>query len=543
MSPRRTLLGFGAALLVVLGGVAWISTLALRLDRAALDAREKAAVEENVRLALWRLDSALLPLVSRESARSPAEYQSRSSSIRWQAEHVRLFFQLEPGGAIGSPELADPGRREEAARRLAELARKVPADRLLAALPASTAVNPAANPRLNFYPAGSTAQQEKNDNEWQVRSASVGNVYKQNKQAFVAGDAAPPAENVAELTPVWVSGELLLLRRARLGGPEVVQGAWLDWPEIPRVLPSTVADLLPAARVEPLARADEDPQRRLATLPLRLVPGPVEVKLDGQRSSVLLVLGVAWAGLLLAAAAVIALMAGTLALSERRAAFVSAVTHELRTPLTTLQTYSEMLVGGKITDPPKRQRYLETLHREALRLGHLVENVLAYSGIERGRRQSPVEPLAALALLARLAERLGARAAEAGLQLEVAPAPESLVLRGDAGAIEQILFNLIDNACKYGRRAGGRIHVSAAVVGSRVEIGVRDDGPGIPGDVLVRLFEPFSKSAEQAAGTAPGVGLGLALSRRLARAMGGDLRLDPAGPGAHLVLTLRAAAG
>lgn len=528
MSPRRTLAIFGAALGVVLAGVGWISATALRLDRAELEARRRAALEENVRLALWRLDTALLPLVARENARPAAEYRALPPGER--PEHTRLLFRVDRDGAIGTPE-----RGEHVAARLGELRGKLGAAELLAALPAAPPQNPA-NPRLATYPAGTTAQAQKSLNEWQMRSASLDNANVYSKRAPMR--MGKPAEELAALTPVWVGGELLLARRT---GRDEAQGVWLDWAGLERWLPTTVADLLPAARVEPLG-ADPDMQRRLAALPLRLVPGPVDVKLDERRASVGLVLAVAWAGLLLAACAVVALMAGTLSLSERRATFVSAVTHELRTPLTTLQAYSEMLVDGKIKDPDKQRRYLETLHREALRLAHLVENVLAYAGVERGRRGRAIERLEVAALFDRVAERLAGRAAGAGMTLEVAPPPPGLALAGDAGALEQILFNLVDNACKYAASATDRrILVDAAAGDAKVALRVRDHGPGIPPDVRRRLFSPFSKSAAEAAATAPGVGLGLALSRRLARAMRGDLALDPAAPGACFVLTLPAA--
>jgi signal transduction histidine kinase len=202
--------------------------------------------------------------------------------------------------------------------------------------------------------------------------------------------------------------------------------------------------------------------------------------------------------------------------------------------MTTLRSYSEMLVDGRITDPARRQHYLETLHREAVRLAHLVNNVLAYSGLERGRPAASLEPLPVGPLLERMRERLGARAADSGMALEL-DAPEGLVLRGDAGPIEQILFNLVDNAAKYG---AGRVSISAVAHGAKIELRVRDEGRGVSAEVRGRLFEPFSRSAEKAAGGVPGVGLGLALSRALARAMGGDLRLEPGAPGACFLLTL-----
>ena len=109
-------------------------------------------------------------------------------------------------------------------------------------------------------------------------------------------------------------------------------------------------------------------------------------------------------------------------------------------------------------------------------------------------------------------------------------------------AVEQILFNLVDNACKYAVPRGGtaiRVEVGRADGGAGLSfLRVRDDGPGVPPKEARRLFRPFHKSAHDAAHSAPGVGLGLALSRRLARSMGGDLRLDAGLGGACFVLTV-----
>jgi signal transduction histidine kinase len=120
-----------------------------------------------------------------------------------------------------------------------------------------------------------------------------------------------------------------------------------------------------------------------------------------------------------------------------------------------------------------------------------------------------------------LHEQLDARAADARLHVDVT-------------AVEQILFNLVDNACKYAAPATKSkvIHLEARLEKRRsVRIQVRDHGPGLSAGVARHLFQPFSKSADEAAHTAPGVGLGLALCRGLARSMGGELRLMPADAG------------
>jgi signal transduction histidine kinase len=107
-------------------------------------------------------------------------------------------------------------------------------------------------------------------------------------------------------------------------------------------------------------------------------------------------------------------------------------------------------------------------------------------------------------------------------------------------AVEQILFNLVDNACKYAAEATDKtVQLRVDALHDSVAFQVADHGPGIAPDQQRRLFRPFSKSAQQAAHSAPGVGLGLALSRRLARRMGGDLRYEPTDThGACFVLTL-----
>jgi signal transduction histidine kinase len=515
---RRAVLLFALALVVLLGGVGWISVTALRLERAEAEARRRAALEESVRLSLWRMDSAVLPILAREAEGGPL------------AERVLLRFRVEPDGSVTSlsesPEAAARVVRLAEVLRAAPLAGALPQAQELQRVVADGAKSPAPGAKLQ------DAQTYRNTQEWQARTKSALQASSYGKVAGNANDhdagSAPAGE---PLVPVFAGPELILARRSGAA----IEGSWLDWPALEAALLAEVKDLLPEARLERAASID-DGERRLAALPVRLVPGEVPLAAGGG-AQVGTILGVAWSGVLLAAGAVLALLLGALALSERRAAFVSAVTHELRTPLTTLRAYTEMLADGKIQSEEKRGRYLETLHRESVRLGHLVENVLSWARIEKGRGGERRERVELAALLERARERLETRTSEAGMTLELDAGPEGLACQADPAAVEQILFNLVDNACKYAAGAADRTIRVACAPG--VVVRVIDQGPGLPADARARLFQPFSRSAEKAAGSAPGVGLGLALCRRLARGMGGELVLEE-GAGTRFALRLRA---
>lgn len=203
-----------------------------------------------------------------------------------------------------------------------------------------------------------------------------------------------------------------------------------------------------------------------------------------------------------------------------------------------------MLAEGMVQDEDRKRQYLNTLCSEANRLGHLVENVLAYARLERGSARSRIESLSLGQLIDRVKPRLTQRAEQAGMTLQVEGSEETLqsVVHVDVPAVEQILFNLVDNACKYATPAASAdkiIHLEAFPDRKFAMLRVRDHGQGISEEGARRLFKPFSKSAHEAAHTAPGVGLGLALCRRLSRSMGGDLRLEPVVKnGASFVLSL-----
>jgi signal transduction histidine kinase len=189
--------------------------------------------------------------------------------------------------------------------------------------------------------------------------------------------------------------------------------------------------------------------------------------------------------------------------------------------------YSQMLADGMVPDDSARHEYLETLRRESDRLARVVESVLLYAHVEDGRGGTHRERLSAAALLDRVLPALGQRADAGAMELDIeAEDLEHCEVEVDVQAVEQILLNLVDNACKYAASAfDRRLHVKAAASKDQLEILFSDHGPGIPAAEEAAVFVPFRRAAAHMAGPIPGVGLGLALARGLARALGGDLEL------------------
>lgn len=365
-----------------------------------------------------------------------------------------------------------------------------------------------------------------------------------------AGPASPPQESLAEISvtrreriaktpesyrelsisslqPRWQQGkECFLMRRISDHGQVWVQGIWLDWNKLSAYLLESVADILPDASLAP-ADGREESYLTLAGIPAMLNQGNLPPMPANSLRTVWNSIAMAWFCGILALCGVIGFMIGLIRLSERRAVFVSAVTHELRTPLTTFNMYTEMLSSGLV--PKGREMdYVDILKNEAGRLTHLVDNVLSYARVEKNSVSLHLEKIPVPDLASGIIARISPRLASAGMdsQLSVVPELQLEAVMADMTAVEQIVYNLADNAAKYARFDGSILKVELKPEKRFLVIRVEDEGKGISGSLKGKLFRPFSRSAEEAAGKQPGVGLGLALSRELARSMGGDLCLE-----------------
>jgi two-component system phosphate regulon sensor histidine kinase PhoR len=210
-----------------------------------------------------------------------------------------------------------------------------------------------------------------------------------------------------------------------------------------------------------------------------------------------------------------------------RQEFVANVSHELRTPLSLIKSAAETLIDGGKNDPAITTRFLEIIDKHANRLTHLIDDLLLLARLDSGRVDLALQPvrLRAAAQEALDDAALIARARGVSFRNDV---PSELVAQADPERLRQVLSNLVDNAIKYGR-VDGNVAVRGRAIGSvRVELSVRDDGPGIPSEALVRIFERFYRVDKARSREQGGTGLGLAIVKNVVQAHGGEVRVESA---------------
>ncbi len=220
-------------------------------------------------------------------------------------------------------------------------------------------------------------------------------------------------------------------------------------------------------------------------------------------------------------------------LAQKKDDFISAVSHELRTPLTSIRMYAEMLEKGWVQSADKLAEYYRSLRTESERLSRLVENVLDFSRIQKGRKRYAFQlgdvntcVTDVIAMMRPYAEQHGFT-----IEVELAAGKE---MPFDKDAVTQIVVNLIDNAVKYARTAQDKtILLRTRREGRFTIIEVEDHGPGIPHRQRQKVFEQFYRYGaefQQNRSQTTGTGLGLALVKRFAEAHNGFVEIHSAQP-------------
>lgn len=199
-------------------------------------------------------------------------------------------------------------------------------------------------------------------------------------------------------------------------------------------------------------------------------------------------------------------------LTSLRADFISGVSHELRTPLAQIRLFAETLLYGRIRSREEYRRSLAIIVQESQRLSRLIENVLQLSRAERGRSSISLTLTRLDTLLDDIVDSFTPLASAKRMSIRRRIEP-GLTAPVDAGAIRQVILNLLDNAVKYGP-SGQTITVTARLLRDEARITVEDEGPGIANEHVARIWRPFYRVSKDGSNTG-GTGIGLAIVRQL----------------------------
>lgn len=223
--------------------------------------------------------------------------------------------------------------------------------------------------------------------------------------------------------------------------------------------------------------------------------------------------------------------------SEAKAQLLAQLSHEIRTPLNAINGFAELLADpsyGPLTD--RQRRFVAHIGEAGAHLLQLLNDVIDLSRFETGKMELDLRPVAVMRLVEQVARVLSGLARDKGITIRVQPDQPDVVAFADEQRARQVLLNLLSNAIKYSPE-GTEVDVNVSSEGGHVRVDVRDRGIGIAPKDQERIFEEFVRLNE--AEEHPGAGLGLALSRELVQAHGGEIGVDSApGQGSTFWFTL-----
>jgi PAS domain S-box-containing protein len=227
------------------------------------------------------------------------------------------------------------------------------------------------------------------------------------------------------------------------------------------------------------------------------------------------------------------------AANRAKSEFLTALSHELRTPLNAIGGYVDLLLLGIHGAISEEQRAaLDRVRASQQHLIVLISDLLNLSRMGAGQIRYRIEPVPLADVTSAVRPMTESQAQARQLALDWLTSDASVVAMADRPRVEQILLNLVSNAVKF-TAPGGRVSVRSCRRGDQAVLEVRDTGVGIPADQLEAIFEPFTQLGRSLTSHHEGAGLGLAISRELARAMGGDLWAESEpGQGSTFTLTL-----
>lgn len=280
----------------------------------------------------------------------------------------------------------------------------------------------------------------------------------------------------------------------------------------------------------PLSRSDLIVAKRFPTTlyawRLQVAPTASSELADKARRRRLLEMSLLALSCIVVVAGVVALLLATAQerrLAQLRGEFVANVSHELKTPLALVRMFGELLMTGRVASDEKKEQYLSIIVRESERLTALIENVLDFARVERGKAAYEFAAADVSTVVARAVEACRYRAETEGMKIDATLPPVEAVV--DERALQLAVINLVENAIKY---APGTevVRVELAVRGDSIDVVVIDRGPGIDTDDRERIFERFYRGKRAGERQVRGSGIGLSLVQHVVEAHGGEVIVD-----------------
>ncbi len=336
------------------------------------------------------------------------------------------------------------------------------------------------------------------------------------------------------------AGQVFLLRHVQIEDQHFLQGFRLDESQLLEQITESARQFIRRGMGFEIAKTEQPDAAYTAVLDfgfgdlmlnlLEEQPGWILARVNQIRNWFFAILTVVWLAVVIALAAFWRNLHEQVQLSRKKDDFISAVSHELRTPLTSIRMYTEMLEKDWVKTDQKRREYYATMRQESERLTRLIENVLDFSRIQRGKKQYHF----ALGDINRCVEdvvRMMRPCTErAGFAIIWDPGDVGPFMF-DRDAVAQIVINLLDNALKYANGTPDkRILIRTRKQKQHVIVEVEDHGPGIPRSQQKKIFEAFYRCGDESTRQATGTGLGLALVKRFAEAHRGFVEITTAKP-------------
>ncbi len=410
--------------------------------------------------------------------------------------------------------------------------------------------------------AGGQAELENSSQSRQSQSAlDQANDYDVEALSEPAEEARPPAKTAEDefdmvqvriepLVPFKVpckkgeksvfGAQIFMLRHVQIEDKHFVQGFQLNEDELIKEVEESAQRLMRQGMNYELARQVNGTSAYTAILDfgfgdlilnlIEIDPSRIARKIKGMQTWYFSIITVVLLAVTLALTSLWHNARAQLRLARKKDDFISAVSHELRTPLTSIRMYSEMLEKNWVKSKDKVAEYYKNMRQESERLSRLIENVLDFSRIQRGKKSYDFSLGDVNKYVRDVVEMMRPYAAQNGFMIQT-QLGEIQPTAFDGDAVTQIVVNLLDNAVKYARDAEDKT-VIVRTRGDRefITIEVEDHGPGVPHRQRKKIFEEFYRIGAEATRETTGTGLGLALVKRFAQAHNGFVEIINARP-------------